>query len=614
MASLSITSRATYDGRTMTLTCSSRTDVAKNCSYIDWTLTTKGGASASWYLTGPTTVTINGVQVYYHDRITANQFPSNAGSTSGTLTVYHNNDGTKTISVSLTTSIYYYTAYTDTKNWALDNIPRQATLSSAPNFNDEGNPTITYSNPAGNAITSLQARIENIPNGGSVIPYVGYRDISKTGTSYTFNLTEAERNTLRSACKNSNTLAVKFVVRTIIGGIEYWSTLDRTLTIANATPTVTSATTVDVNNTTIALTGSSGTIVKGYSNLKVSNIVASAYKSATLKSVIVDDISETYTSGYAKTINKYTKNNVAIKIVDSRGNTSATLTKTLGFVNYTPVTKGNISVARSSSGVGEGLTLTLDGTWFNGSFGAVTNTLAVSYRFKETSSSTWTTGATALTVTKNGNKFSINQAIRGDTTSGFDINKTFNLEVIFADKLSTATFSIIVSAGSPAIAIKGNKIALGGKFDDSLDTDIQFRKCPFPVGYIYMSMSNINPGTIFGGTWTQISGQFLYCTNSSKTTGGGTTTGSHTLTLSEVPKHYHDVRWGNSSGSGITISNSGSGQTVLTLNSWGWTENKKGEKPSGANVYTGVEGGDGGHTHPQSLPPYMTCYAWYRSK
>ena len=96
----------------------------------------------------------------------------------------------------------------------------------------QANPTITYSNPAGNSASSLQACISLTGANADV----GYRDISKTGTSYTFNLTTAERNVLRNACTTSNSRKVTFFVRTVIGGNTFYSTIERTLTIVNANP------------------------------------------------------------------------------------------------------------------------------------------------------------------------------------------------------------------------------------------------------------------------------------------------------------------------------------------------------------------------------------------
>lgn len=434
--------------------------------------------------------------------------------------VNHNSDGKKSVTLTTTFKVQATISGTYTEEWTasgtitLDNIPRQATLSSAPDFNDEANPTISYSNPAGTAVASLQASIYDTAGNTA---YAGYRDVSMTGTSYTFNLTTAERNALRSACSSSNSMKVKYYLRTKIGDDYYYSTAEKTLTIVNATPTLTSATAVDVNSTTINLTGSSSTIVKGYSNLRVSNIVASAVKSATLKNVIIDDVSATYTSGYTKTINGYTKNNVGIKVVDSRSNTSSTLTKTFDFVNYAPVAKGNFSYSRSNQGVGETVTITLNGTWFNGSFGSTANTLTASYRFKETSASSWTTGATALTVTKSGNNFSVSQTIRGDTSSGFNIDKAFNLEVIFTDKLSTATFSTTIGAGTPAISILGNKIALGGKLDETRANngqEIQFNKI------VYLCHDKSNTDAMYIAKRTDVNRQVCFGVGSGGTNAG----------------------------------------------------------------------------------------------
>ena len=106
-----------------------------------------------------------------------------------------------------------------------------AKVTSAPNFNDEQNPTINYSNPAGNRVSSLQACISW--TGGADI---AYRDISKTGSSYTFNFTSAERTALRNSCITANSRKVIFHVRTENGGNKYYSTIEKTLSIVNANP------------------------------------------------------------------------------------------------------------------------------------------------------------------------------------------------------------------------------------------------------------------------------------------------------------------------------------------------------------------------------------------
>lgn len=73
----------------------------------------------------------------------------------------------------------------------------------------------------------------------------------------------------------------------------------------------------------------------------------------------------------------------------------------------------------------------------------------------------------------------------------------------------------------------------------------------FPVGSIYITVSEDNPSTIFGGTWEKIEGKFLIGASTSykvSTTGGSSShthtnsnTGSTVLTVSHIPQHAHSV-------------------------------------------------------------------------
>lgn len=62
----------------------------------------------------------------------------------------------------------------------------------------------------------------------------------------------------------------------------------------------------------------------------------------------------------------------------------------------------------------------------------------------------------------------------------------------------------------------------------------------FPIGYVYLSVNNTNPGTIFGGKWEQISGYYLYLgTGGTKTNYTGIGTQGHILTVNQIPEHAH---------------------------------------------------------------------------
>ena len=78
----------------------------------------------------------------------------------------------------------------------------------------------------------------------------------------------------------------------------------------------------------------------------------------------------------------------------------------------------------------------------------------------------------------------------------------------------------------------------------------------FPIGYVYLSVNNTNPGTIFGGTWEQISGYYLYAgTGGTKTNYTGIGTQGHRLSANQsglrnhahtfyTPRYYYAERDG----------------------------------------------------------------------
>lgn len=115
----------------------------------------------------------------------------------------------------------------------------------------------------------------------------------------------------------------------------------------------------------------------------------------------------------------------------------------------------------------------------------------------------------------------------------------------------------------------------------------------FKVGYVWISYTDTSPSGLVGGTWTPITGVFPYF-NAGTSTGGSNT---HTLTLSEMPRHQH-----NTSGTWLAQSVSGGGTA------------------NGFNVYWGT-GNLSYNSNPQAgkgephnnMPAYQTLYAWRRT-
>lgn len=203
-----------------------------------------------------------------------------------TFTVNHNDDGSGTATIAWKWAVNSpwgrYVNPSGSFTITLPNIPRKATITSAPNFSDDGNPTIYYSNPAGNYATELAVCISLT---GSVAD-VAYRyDISKTGSSYTFkNITDAERNVLRNnTTGNGGKRNVLFMLRTKIGGNTYYHNVTREFTVKETTATKPSVTiTTSPVNTNLASKFSS-LYIRGKSKVRV-EFTASGKYNATISS------------------------------------------------------------------------------------------------------------------------------------------------------------------------------------------------------------------------------------------------------------------------------------------------------------------------------------------
>ncbi|MDR1338340.1 MAG: hypothetical protein LBJ73_04935 [Rickettsiales bacterium] len=148
----------------------------------------------------------------------------------------------------------------------------------------------------------------------------------------------------------------------------------------------------------------------------------------------------------------------------------------------------------------------------------------------------------------------------------------------------------------------------------------------YPVGAIYISTANTNPGTLFGfGTWERFgNGRALVGVNESDTDfssvqkmGGAKT---HTLAATEMPSHNHSG----------TAQSAGGHQHIFPGADWdsGWgrgTENQIQWRTDGVKGWNWPVSYAGEHTHTLSIgntgggrahnnmQPYITVYIWRRS-
>ena len=438
---------SSYDGRYLKLTVVEESySISNNTSTVRWTLESIGG-SVKYYTIYNWGVWVNGQQIYGGQTTNWNSyaFPAKTGSTTGTITVSHNADGSAgNVGFQLNGCVYYNRSNSYTGSISLTKIPRQANLTSAPDFNDEANPTINYSNPAGNSVSSLDACISLT----GAKDDIGYRAVSKTGSSYTFNLTEAERNILRGACPNSNSLSVKFYLRTVISGNTYHSILNKTMTIVNGNPTFTASNISykDSNNTTVAVTGNNQKLVQNLSNLLATITSATAKKSASISKyeATINGVTKSITSagnidfGVINSANNLT---LSVKVTDSRGNTT-TATKTVTFLAWVLPT-AIISLKRKNNYEDESY-LTV-----SASYSSVDskNSVTIKYQYKKTTEASYTSLA------------NINDNQQKKLTLGKEF--AWDFKIVVTDKFGTTTYNTILAKGRFILFVDTKKLSVG---------------------------------------------------------------------------------------------------------------------------------------------------------
>lgn len=117
------------------------------------------------------------------------------------------------------------------------------------------------------------------------------------------------------------------------------------------------------------------------------------------------------------------------------------------------------------------------------------------------------------------------------------------------------------------------------------------RICPFPVGYVYLSSVNTSPASIYGGTWTQITGEWYLRAATNFSQGG-----SNYISVNQMPAHTHILKrtvtnqWDPGGGYHISVT----GTSATSYGNLEWTT----ESTGGGQPY---------------YPPYQDVYVWYRT-
>lgn len=139
----------------------------------------------------------------------------------------------------------------------------------------------------------------------------------------------------------------------------------------------------------------------------------------------------------------------------------------------------------------------------------------------------------------------------------------------------------------------------------------------YPVGAIYISINNVSPATLFGGTWEQIQDKFLLSAGSTYTAGstGGVASHTHDYGIAFNGYYYNISIEGNTAGGVLKYdaSNTKSVQSYAAVGSNTSAQYNSSTTSNGVTYSSAHYEAVGNTSYTSNLPPYLTVYMWKRT-
>ncbi|MCR2032390.1 DUF859 family phage minor structural protein [Anaerofustis stercorihominis] len=605
------------EGRSITLSWTlSSQSIEKNTSTIAWTLKGSGSSGGgSWVMSGAFKAVINGTTVYSSD--TRIQLKKDQVIASGSTTIAHNTDGTKSFSLSCQAGVYTYAvSVTASGTHTLNTIPRASSVS-ATNVNMGSATKIAISRASSSFTHTLTYKFGS--STGTIVS-------KTTSTSVSWTPAISLANQIPKAVSGSCTITCD----TYSGSTKVGSkTCTLTLTVpATVKPTITSLGVTRVDGTvptdwgiyvqskskaTLTINGAAGSYGSTISSYSISGGGFSSTESS-------------FTTGFLTTSGTIT---FTAKVTDSRGRVSDAKTVSISVVAYAaPSFTDYLSQRAISDG-----TANDDGTYirsiisYSYSSCGNKNTVTRATYYKKSSASTWTNANKSFS---SGTAFVFGGGAIS-TESSYDVKYTITDEfttVTIYNTVSTAAVLMDFKAGGKGIAIgkvaeKDNTVEIANNWE----LEIHGKKLIdyiYPIGSIYMSVNATSPANLFGGSWTQLKDRFLLGVGSAYTAGSTGGAATHKLTVAEMPKHAHDTPFfnnmtNNGEGKSDFIGVYGKGATASaaikemgassTMEMWWVNQTNKAE----GNEWSYLTSSKGGSSAHNNMPPYLVVYMWKRT-
>ena len=513
--------------------------IENNTSVVEWWVGIRSNTAYHnhYGLSETYVVNINGTVVH-----NAVHTPTvNSGATvwvaSGTTTVSHNADGSKSISVSASFNnadrgTYLPTTGSCSGSLKLTTIPRATTPSIDKPSLDCGS-AIKISGTS--ASSNFSHKVYVTWNGTKI--QIGTIASGTTTPSFSYTIPTAwEKN-----IPDSTSGIATFTLETISGSTSVGSkTVNATIKVRSGV--VPSIGTVSISDTNSICAGI-GQYVQSQSKLKFS-IATSGNQGSTITSVSTKFNGQTYSGSTFTTqaIQNSGTLSYTITVTDSRGRT-ATKSGSVSVTAYNPPSLTNVSAKRANSGYAVDES---SGTYallhFKVGFTSLSNKNVTSFyiQYRTSGASSWTK------INSWANNYTLEQDYKAgnlftSTTSTYEI--AFGVKDKFMSDYSwqivtvTPTYTLINFGkdgksltffgqdGNNAnrLTVKGDLVSNKYKFSSVIKNtssthvlvengnEIQYRdwnelvnsikSAMYPVGSVYITYNNVNPGTFLGGTW-----------------------------------------------------------------------------------------------------------------
>ena len=637
------------EGRYYTLSWTATQSIANNTSTISWTLSTAGGYS-SWITERTVYVDIDGERVFSK----TNAVDRYRGTiATGTKTISHNSDGTRSFSVSLAAAIYYSSIQcTGSQTFTLDTIARASTLSVSDGTLGTKT-TLTADRKSSSFTHTLTWEC------GS---YSGTLATKSTSTSWPFT----PELKLASVAPYGQKVYCTYTLSTY-NGSTLVGTDSKSAWFAIPSSVKPSCTLSLSDSKGYASTY--GGYIQGESQLSVTINATQAYGSPISRySASANGATYSTKTFTTSVLTKVGTNTISATVTDGRerpGSVSSNIT----VLAYSRPQITNLKVRRCNANGTEN---------DRGGYGKISfhctitplsnkNTRACSLRYRQSGATTWT-NAPAITLS------AYNQDCNPPVIQMSDAH-SYEVQINLTDAFETTSAVTSISTGYCLyhIPASGKGITFGGiaegdgfsvKMDATFGENANMKKnlrvdgnvtgkyltgtwlqtiattdlgktpprvavldnsgwiyyrtpvdLIYPVGSIYMSINATNPKELFGGTWEQIQGRFLLGMSSSYPAGSQGGEATHTLTTSEIPFHNHAIgQDGNTSlvlPTNVAVDDSSHSQYVTTLEGGrsGWY---KSSVAWGGAITTRNQTSPYGQSH-NNMPPYLAVYIWKRT-